>query len=79
MAELTDELRESRTITVCDECLRACCWKGIFMCDVSRNAGTTEKTVEELRGLGREHSDYWDGSHEKQQEARRVKEHGAKP
>lgn len=52
------------TITVCDQCLRACCWKGIFMCDESREAGTVEKTAEELVALGREHSDYWDGTWE---------------
>ena len=40
------------TVTVCDKCLRACCWKGIFMCDDARGAGTIERTVEECIALG---------------------------
>lgn len=48
-----------RKITVCDACLRACCWQGIFLCDDSAGAGTTEKTIRELKALGLEHSDYW--------------------
>ncbi len=47
-------------VEVCDECLRACCWHGQFMCEDSRNAGTVIKTVRELKELGREHSDYWE-------------------
>ena len=58
------------TITVCDACLRSCCWKGIFMCDNARGAGTVERTPGQLRCLDREHSDYWDGAYEQQQEAR---------
>lgn len=61
------------TITVCDKCLRACCWKGVFMCDDSRNAGTTERTAKQLKRLGREHSDYWDGTYERNQESPRRK------
>lgn len=53
------------TITVCDACLRACCWKGIFMCDDARDAGTVERTVEQCVALGEEHSDYWDGTYER--------------
>jgi hypothetical protein len=53
-----------KTITVCDACLRACCWKGIFMCDDARDAGTVERTVEQCVALGEEHSDYWDGTYE---------------
>jgi hypothetical protein len=37
----------------------ASCWNGIFMCDAHKSAGTEEKTVDELRALGREHSDYY--------------------
>jgi len=48
-----------KTITVCDNCLQASCWHGIFMCDNSRYAGTIEKTIEELEILNLEHSDYW--------------------
>ena len=46
-------------ITVCDKCLRACCWKGIFMCDDSRYAGTKEMPLSELKKLKLEHPDYW--------------------
>jgi hypothetical protein len=48
-----------RRITVCDQCLQASCWLGIFMCQESKFAGTCEKTVRELRALGRESPDYW--------------------
>ena len=50
---------DARLVTVCDACLRACCWRGIFMCDDSYGAGTTRKTVAELRALDEEHSDYY--------------------
>ncbi len=43
-----------RLVTVCDECLQARCWHGESMCDSSRSAGTVEKTVAFLQGLGRE-------------------------
>lgn len=56
----------SETITVCDACLRAACWKGIFMCDASTGVGTTTRTAEQLSALGLEHSDYWDGTYEEQ-------------
>jgi hypothetical protein len=45
-------------ITVCDKCLRASCWQGIFMCDESRLAGTVQKTKHELEKLNLEHSSY---------------------
>jgi epoxyqueuosine reductase QueG len=47
------------TVTVCDACLTASCWQGIFMCQSSRNAGIIEKSITELEALGLEHSDYW--------------------
>ena len=50
---------EDRVVTVCDECLRASCWQGVFMCDRARNAGTTKQTVAQLRELDRENPDYW--------------------
>lgn len=50
---------ESKTVTVCDKCLQASCWQGVFMCEEAREAGTVEKTVEELSKLGLEHSHYW--------------------
>ena len=46
-------------ITVCAECLQASCWQGAFMCDDFMEAGTTEKSVKELKELNFEHSDYW--------------------
>lgn len=48
------------TITVCDFCLRACCWQGVFMCDEAKGAGTVEKTRAELEELSREHPQYWE-------------------
>lgn len=51
--------RRERLITVCDACLRACCWHGIFMCDDSRDAGLVQKTASELRKLNREHPSYY--------------------
>lgn len=51
---------QRRTVTVCNACLRACCWQGFFMCDKARDAGTVKKTIAELRALvAGEHSDYW--------------------
>ena len=46
-------------ITVCDACLRACCWQGIFMCDKSLKAGTVQKTRKELRTLRLEDPSYF--------------------
>jgi len=47
------------TITVCNACMRACCWHGMFMCDEARCAGITELTREQLVELGLESSEYW--------------------
>lgn len=47
------------TITVCDKCLQASCWQGMFICDESVTAGVVEKSIDELEKLGLEHSDYW--------------------
>lgn len=58
-----EELKQ-RTITVCDKCLCASCWQGVFMCDETRGASTTEKTVDELRKLDLEHPCYWGKSEE---------------
>jgi len=46
-------------VTVCDACLKASCWLGIFLCENHFNAGTKKVAVGELRKLGLEHSDYW--------------------
>ena len=49
-----------RLVTVCDSCLQASCWQGVFMCDNAQTAGTVEKTVAELTELALEHPDYWE-------------------
>jgi len=40
---------DAQIVTVCDACLMACCWQGEFMCDLSKDAGTIDKTVAELK------------------------------
>jgi len=52
-------LRDDDKIIVCDRCFQASCLQGIFMCDDSDIAGTTTKTVRELRVLTREHWSFW--------------------
>ncbi len=46
-------------VLVCDKCLTAACWYGEFMCDENKSAGTTVKTVGELRQPAREHWHFW--------------------
>lgn len=50
---------DDRLVTVCDHCLCASCWNGIFMCSKSQTAGTTRLPISRLRELGREHPDHW--------------------
>jgi len=57
---MTDE----RTVTVCAACLTASCWQYVFLCDKHKTAGTVQKTVAELRALGREHHSYWKSDEE---------------
>ena len=45
-------------LEVCDKCLRAVCWWGIFYCDEYQEAGLTKMKVRELIKLGREHRSY---------------------
>jgi hypothetical protein len=52
-------LKPEDKVTVCDACLQASCWQGIFMCDEARDAGIVVKTVAELRELKLENEDYW--------------------
>lgn len=58
-------LNDDDVITVCAECLRSACWRGIFMCDESAHASTVERTVAQLRvhqefgEAAEEHEDYW--------------------
>lgn len=48
-----------KLITVCDSCLCASCWQGVFYCDNHKQAGITQLTKAKLRKLNREHSCYW--------------------
>ncbi len=50
--------REKDLITVCDKCLRASCWKGIFMCDESSFAGIVEMEKTVLIEMELEHKCY---------------------
>lgn len=52
-------MARERLITVCDACLCASCWHGIFRCDDSQTAGTTKKTARQLRALNLEHPSYY--------------------
>ena len=55
-----DPAADDVLVTVCDACLRACCWQGEFMCDDARTASTFQRTVAELRaGNYGEHESYW--------------------
>lgn len=49
-------------VTVCDQCLTASCWHGVFMCQESKDAGTKKLLASELLRLGLESPDYF--SHE---------------
>ena len=48
-----------RKVTVCDKCLKASCWQGVYMCNDTCNAGIIEKTIKELKKLKLENSSYW--------------------
>jgi hypothetical protein len=52
-------LKPEDKVTVCDACLQASCWQGIFMCEEARDAGIVVKTIAELRELKLENEDYW--------------------
>ena len=61
---MTSPADSARLVTVCDSCLRACCWQGEFFCgeffcEDYKTAGTIEKAIAELIELGLEHSDWW--------------------
>ena len=49
----------SHYVTVCDKCLKASCWLGIFMCDEAQNAGLTVISWRKAAALKLEHSDYY--------------------
>lgn len=50
---------DDRTVIVCANCKRASCWKGVFYCDGYKTANTIKLTIEELKKLNLENSDYW--------------------
>ncbi len=50
---------EDRLVTVCDSCLTAACWLGVFYCQHYIEAGVVELPVKRLRELNREHEQYW--------------------
>lgn len=50
---------DDKIIEVCDNCLKASCWHGEFMCDNSCSAGTKLKTIAELKKLALENKEYW--------------------
>lgn len=53
-------MSDRREVTVCDKCLRACCWQGKIYCEDYKTAGTTVKTVKQLKKLHLEHPSYWE-------------------
>lgn len=53
-------LDDKRLVTVCAACLCAGCAQNHFSCTRHKAAGTTEKTVVELRTLDRESSEWWE-------------------
>ena len=50
---------EKKFVRVCDSCLTASCWYGEFMCQKSKDAGTTLLPVSYLRSRNFEHSENW--------------------
>ncbi|MDE2102993.1 MAG: hypothetical protein KGL39_37460 [Patescibacteria group bacterium] len=46
-------------VLVCEKCLRASCFHGIFMCDDAATAGIVEKRSDELDELRKEHRSYY--------------------
>ena len=54
----------NKMIIVCDRCLKASCFQGIFYCDDYQDAGTTEIPIEELRKMKLESEDYWNENNE---------------
>lgn len=51
--------RKDYLVTICDACLRASCWHGIFFCDAAAAAGTRDIPAKELRKLYAEHPSYY--------------------
>jgi hypothetical protein len=51
--------KEKKIVTVCDRCLRACCWQGVFQCEEAKSAGVRQMSVSELEKLDLEGRQYW--------------------
>jgi hypothetical protein len=49
-----------KMVTVCNKCLCASCWQGVFLCQDNKDAGIIELPVAALRAMNREHEEYWD-------------------
>ena len=56
---MTPGMRQQRDywVTVCDACRTASCWHGVFMCQASARAGTTDVLASVLHAEDREHRD----------------------
>ncbi len=52
-------MTDADLITVCDKCLQASCWQGVFMCQTSTVAGIVQKTRSELEDLNLEDATWW--------------------
>ena len=50
----------NRLVTVCDKCLKASCYQGIFLCDDAYYAGEKKLSIKELKKLNLEHPSYWE-------------------
>lgn len=52
-------MKTPKEVWVCDACLTACCWAGIFYCQEYKKAGIVKMPTKKLRRLNREHPSYW--------------------
>lgn len=52
--------KERTYVTVCDQCLRASCWLGYFMCDRAGSAGKIDLDVDYLRVRALENPCWWE-------------------
>ena len=51
--------RGDKLVRVCDQCGKASCWYGEFMCEDAHGADLKVLTVADLRPGKRESEDYW--------------------
>lgn len=59
MSTTTDK-RGNDLITVCDKCLCASCWQGLFYCAEYQTAGTKQMSRAQLRLVNKfEHPSHW--------------------